>query len=105
MNKQKPYAAIAVQTVKTDFIHKYVPEESIIHIHARRSYEVLGLIKIQTEVKEKKFQFIWRETTHHGIFDLTLSIIPCFCGHTNKGSFTIRSCGNSRDLYMTFGCK
>ena len=31
MNKQKPYAAIAVQTVKTDFIHKYVPEESIIH--------------------------------------------------------------------------
>ena len=89
MGNQKAYAAIAVQTVKTDSIHKYVPEESIIHIHARRSYKVLGLMKIQTEIKEKKFQFLWRESTHHGIFNLTLSIIPCFCGHTNKGSFTI----------------
>ena len=98
MNKQKPYAAIAVQTVKTDFIHKYVPEESIIHIHARRSYEVLGLIKIQTEVKEKNLQFIWRESIYHGIFNLVLSIIPCFCGHTKNGSFNICSCSNCRDL-------
>ena len=78
MRNQKAYAAIAVQTVKTDSIHKYVPEEFIIHIHARRSYKVLGLMKIQTEIKEKKFQFLWRESTHHGIFNLTLSIIPCF---------------------------
>ena len=30
-NNQKPFAVIAVETVKTDFIHKYVPEEAIIH--------------------------------------------------------------------------
>ena len=30
-NNQKLFAVIAVETVKTDFIHKYVPEEGIIH--------------------------------------------------------------------------
>ena len=49
--------------------------------------KVLGLIKIQIEVKEINVQFIWRESIYYGIFNLALSIIPCFCGHTNKGSF------------------
>ena len=30
-NHQKSFAGIAVETVKTDFIHKYVPGEAIIH--------------------------------------------------------------------------
>ena len=30
-NSQKSFAVIAVGTVKTDFIHKYVPEDVIIH--------------------------------------------------------------------------
>ena len=30
-NNQKPFTVIAVDTVKTDFIHNHVPEEAIIH--------------------------------------------------------------------------
>ena len=53
-------------------------------LYATRSNEALGLIKIQIEVKEKRFQYIWRESVYHGIFNLTLNTIPCFCGHANK---------------------
>ena len=52
--------------------------------NAARSNEALGLIKVQIEVKEKSFQYIWRESVYHGIFNLTLNIIPCFCEHANK---------------------
>ena len=29
------------------------------------------------KVKEKHFQFMWREKTYHEILNLTLNIIPC----------------------------
>ena len=59
---------------KIDITPTYIQEEA---------NEALGLIKIQIEVKEKNFEFIWRESSYHGIFNLTLNIIPCFCDHTN----------------------
>ena len=62
--------------------------------------EALGLIKIQIDFEEKKLQLICRKRAYHGIFHLTLNIIPCFFGHTNKSSFTICCCSNSRDLQM-----
>ena len=55
-------------------------------LYATRSNEALGLIKIQIEVKEKMFQYIWRESVYHGIFNLTLNTILCFCDHANKGT-------------------
>ena len=43
---QKPFAVIAVETVKTDFIHKYVPEEAMIHNYmpeeARKIFSLFG---------------------------------------------------------------
>ena len=53
-------------------------------LYATRSNETLGLIKIQIEVKSRRFQYIWRESVYHGIFNLTLNTIPCFCDHANK---------------------
>ena len=102
-NNQKPFAVIAVKAVKTDIIHPYhsffmCQKKLSSKIICQKKLKGFCLIKIQIEVKQKKLQFIWRESIYHGIFNLTLSIIPCFCGHTNKGSFVICSCSNSRDL-------
>ena len=41
-----------------------------LYLYSRRSNEALALIKIQAEVKEEKFQFIWRESVYYGIINL-----------------------------------
>ena len=46
------------------------------YIYGTKSNKNLGLIKIQIEVKEKRFQCIWRESIYHEIFNLTLNLIP-----------------------------
>ena len=69
-----------------------------LYLYPRISNEALGLIKTQIEVKEKNVQFILRKSVSHGIFNLTLSIIQCFCGHTDKRSFTISCCSIGRNL-------
>ena len=59
----------------------------------------LGLTKIQIEVKERKFQFIWKESIYHEILDFELDLLIHFCGHTNnKSFFTIYCFSNSRNF-------
>ena len=56
-----------------------------------------SLFDKRTKIKKKRRKK--RKSIYHGIFNLASSIIPCLCGHTNKGSITICSCSNSRDLF------
>ena len=47
-------------------------------LYSRRSNEVLGLIKIQTEVKEKNFKFICRASIYYGIINLLWVLFHTF---------------------------
>ena len=38
-------------------------------------HQYLGLTKIQIEVKERKFQFIWKESIYHEILDFELDLL------------------------------
>ena len=79
-----------------------MPQEVILmQIHLMQ----LGLMQIQLEVKEKKFQAIWRKSIYHGILNLSLNVILCFSDHNDKSSLTVCCCSNIRDIQMTFGCR
>ena len=55
---------------------------------------ILDLIQIQIKFKTEMVSIIWKESIYHVIFNLYLSGIPCFFGHTNKNLLTICCCSN-----------
>ena len=97
-NNQKPFAVMQSRQSKLISSISMCQKKLSSIIICQKKLWSLGFDKDSNRSQRENFQFIWRESIHHQVFNLALSIIPCFCGHTNKGSFTVCTCSNSRDL-------
>ena len=83
IKQPKTVAVFAVKTVKTKIIHNYVPEEAIVHNYMPKRLWSLGFDKYSNRNLRGKFSvYLERKYLSWDLY-LTLSIIPCFCGHTN----------------------